>query len=434
MVQQFTTFQGLKLYGWRQFAFVDIEFHRSMTVLTGANGAGKSSLLNILSRQLGSGRPFLSVPKHNSDGTLQYHTGVFELAGRLSTWFGGLWKRPTVQSVGEVSYADGKTGDLRISLQNPNEYELQASYTAPVMGFHISSHRNLSRYLPLGQMPFEGYDPDQAFDIYFQENHRRHLTGEGGGLLPNIKAIIAAWAVVGQGNTHLKSNTRQKEAFEGFVKVLSNILPESLGFKEISIRPPGIVLVTRTGEFPIDAASGGISALFEFAALIYTCSLRRQLQGEPFVVTIDEPENHLHPTLQRTLLPSLVRSFPKTQFIVATHSPFMVSSVKESNVYALKYDSVQAEKSESGEDIRRVTSEKLDYVNRAGPASEILHDVLGVPSTLPAWVEDEISTILRKYRDVEISERLLKDIQADMKQAGMSDFYSTAIANLAKRQ
>ena len=39
-----------------------------------------------------------------------------------------------------------------------------------------------------------------------------------------------------------------------------------------------------------------------------------------------------------------------------------------------------------------IQSVRLDYANRAGTAGEILRDVLGVPVTLPAWVEADLST------------------------------------------
>lgn len=34
-------FKRIKLSGWRQFSDIDIVFHDHLTVLTGANGAGK---------------------------------------------------------------------------------------------------------------------------------------------------------------------------------------------------------------------------------------------------------------------------------------------------------------------------------------------------------------------------------------------------------
>lgn len=43
--------------------------------------------------------------------------------------------------------------------------------------------------------------------------------------------------------------------------------------------------------------------------------------SESFVAIIDEPENHLHPELQRNFLGNLIKAFPNVQFIVATHNP-----------------------------------------------------------------------------------------------------------------
>jgi len=54
------------------------------------------------------------------------------------------------------------------------------------------------------------------------------------------------------------------------------------------------------------------------------------------VVLIDEIELHLHPGLQRTILPRLREVFPKTQFIVSTHSPQVLSSVHAKNVRLIR--------------------------------------------------------------------------------------------------
>ena len=50
------------------------------------------------------------------------------------------------------------------------------------------------------------------------------------------------------------------------------------------------------------------------------------LQG---VVLIDELETHLHVGLQKKILPFLTKFFPKIQFIITTHSPFILSSLKD---------------------------------------------------------------------------------------------------------
>ena len=44
------------------------------------------------------------------------------------------------------------------------------------------------------------------------------------------------------------------------------------------------------------------------------------------IVIIDEMEQHLHPKWQSEILPSLKEHFPAVQFIVATHSPLVLSS------------------------------------------------------------------------------------------------------------
>ncbi|MGB3600141.1 MAG: AAA family ATPase [Marinomonas sp.] len=47
------------------------------------------------------------------------------------------------------------------------------------------------------------------------------------------------------------------------------------------------------------------------------------------VAIIDEIDAHLHVTLQRKILPFLSDSFPGIQFIVTTHSPFVLTSVSD---------------------------------------------------------------------------------------------------------
>ena len=57
------------------------------------------------------------------------------------------------------------------------------------------------------------------------------------------------------------------------------------------------------------------------------------LQG---IVLIDEIETHLHIDLQKKILPFLTSFFPKIQFIVTTHSPFVLSSIDNAVIYDLE--------------------------------------------------------------------------------------------------
>ncbi|MGC7986033.1 AAA family ATPase, partial [Salmonella enterica] len=48
----------------------------------------------------------------------------------------------------------------------------------------------------------------------------------------------------------------------------------------------------------------------------------------PGVVLVDELDTNIHPNWQKTLIPSLKDHFENIQFIVTTHSPFVIQSLK----------------------------------------------------------------------------------------------------------
>jgi len=67
---------------------------------------------------------------------------------------------------------------------------------------------------------------------------------------------------------------------------------------------------------------------------------------EPLVLLLDEPDAHLHPAWQRKLVPAIQSLLPNAQIIIATHSPFVLSSVNQGFIHLLKFDGdgkVQAE-------------------------------------------------------------------------------------------
>ena len=151
---------------------------------------------------------------------------------------------------------------------------------------------------------------------------------------------------------------------------------------------------------------------------------------DDFAVTIDEPENHLHPSMQRSILRRLSDAFPKAQFIVVTHSPFVVSSVRDSAVYALRYieessiDSTEFSKNQ-------VSSIKLDLDKKASTANEILRDVLGVPVTLPEWAESDLKNITTEFCNKPITEDNLHALRNALSSAGLSEYLPDALKAIA---
>ncbi len=54
------------------------------------------------------------------------------------------------------------------------------------------------------------------------------------------------------------------------------------------------------------------------------------------IVLIDEIETHLHLELQKNILPLLTTIFPNIQFVVTSHSPFILNSIKNAVIYDLE--------------------------------------------------------------------------------------------------
>ncbi|MBK7436994.1 MAG: AAA family ATPase [Saprospiraceae bacterium] len=52
-------------------------------------------------------------------------------------------------------------------------------------------------------------------------------------------------------------------------------------------------------------------------------------------ILIDEIDLHLHPSWQVKIVKALKTTFPNVQFIVTTHSPLVLSSVKRGEIIAL---------------------------------------------------------------------------------------------------
>jgi predicted ATP-binding protein involved in virulence len=53
------------------------------------------------------------------------------------------------------------------------------------------------------------------------------------------------------------------------------------------------------------------------------------------IVLIDEIDLHLHPTLQRALVPRLRKALPKVQWVVTTHSPLVLANFDANEIIAL---------------------------------------------------------------------------------------------------
>ena len=397
-----TKFKALKVAGWRQFGSVDVEFHPRTTIITGANGSGKTTLLSILSQHFGWTPAFIGTLRIDSRGARRYFSGFMSelVAGNVD--------------VGTLTYDDGSSA----SLQAPAEgaaFQITIRNSQTVPGIYITSHRPVYAYQTVTEIPTEVQVGDQLFNQYLNVLRQFYQpTARVQSPSHRLKAALISLAMFSYGNQVVAPNQEARETFEGFSRVLSQMLPADLDFHRITIRMPEVILETGSGDFSLDAASGGIAALIDVAWQIYM----RSRSDATFTVLMDEPENHLHPSLQRSMLPGLIEAFPQAQFIVATHNPFVVTSVRDSNVTVL--DFVDG----------RVESTKLEDVDRSATANQVLTDVLGVPFPAPLWVEDEVDRIVNSVQGQELTTELLSSLRAQLSSIGLGYLFPVVVDRL----
>jgi predicted ATP-binding protein involved in virulence len=402
-------FEKLTLEKWKQFEEIEIDFHEQLTILTGANGSGKTTLLNILSPHFGWQTIQLSTPsKDKKTGIIRFFSRLFSKEDKSDQ-----------NKIGELKYSKGATANLQITNNDSAQYQVRIQPQQAVKGLFIPSHRPTFHYQQVAQLSLSKRDTNQAFQLVSNSSKNRIA---GGGDKPSnyyIKETLLTWNIFGYGNPEMEADTEYMGYYEGFQEILRKILPKTLGFQKFSARKSEIVMVTKSGEYMIDSASGGISALIDLSWQIYMYSNQMK---EKITILIDEIENHLHATMQRAILPDLISAFPNIQFIVTTHSPLIIGSVKNSNVYALRYNQEN-----------QIVSQFLDLENKAKNATEILNEILGVSFTMPIWVENSLNEIVDQYSKKEMNENLFDEMRTELATLGLEELMPLAIKNVLKK-
>ena len=106
----------------------------------------------------------------------------------------------------------------------------------------------------------------------------------------------------------------------------------------------------------------------------------------PGIVVIDEPDNHLHISWQLYLGSWMKKHFPKIQFIVATHSPFLCAAA----------DKIWRLDDEEGRIApRALPEEELRQIKHGSITAVLESDVFRIFSTLPPELRDRHAEFLR---------------------------------------
>lgn len=123
--------------------------------------------------------------------------------------------------------------------------------------------------------------------------------------------------------------------FESNLKLLMEDDSAKLSFDSDRLK----FYINQQGKSPytFQLLSSGYSAIFDIYADILLRTEYFKVTPEELggIVFIDEIDAHLHVSLQRLILPFFERSFPCVQFVVTTHSPFVLMSVNDALIFDL---------------------------------------------------------------------------------------------------
>jgi len=305
-------------------------------ILTGKNGSGKTSVLEKL-------RDFLNnITKYYNINILQNSIDLYS---------------PTLN---ELNHKNILTDDEQIqkSQHETNIAKWKQEINSPNIMEIMDIHPLFSDIVSIINL----YDSGQFILAYFGANRINTMQDPQG---PNKFEPAAIYQIDTAGNNasnqflqYLVNLKTQKSFavseskmnsqdiiqkidtwFNNFEKLLQQIFSDDtliLDFDYVNYK--FYIQAKDREKFTLNELSSGYSAVI---AMVTELMLRMEknhnfaydVEG---IVLIDEIETHLHVELQKNILPILTTFFPNVQFIVTSHSPFVLQSVDNAVIYDLE--------------------------------------------------------------------------------------------------
>ena len=184
---------------------------------------------------------------------------------------------------------------------------------------------------------FQATIPDRISKVIFQPRYAMtdNPSYEFVSYLVNLKAT-QAFAIA-------KNDTEKAEEielwFQRFEEILRQLYEDKSLTLDFNVDTFEFTIHTSNREpFDFNTMAMGYSAVFQVIGDLMMrmeakAKGRYDLEG---IVLIDEIETHLHVELQKKIAPILMGLFPNIQFVLTTHSPFVLNSAKNSVVYDLE--------------------------------------------------------------------------------------------------
>lgn len=338
--------------------------YRGWTVLAGRNGSGKTTLLQAIAVALAGPRA-ISSPlsdfsawrrQGNSEGRVELTLGYDATHDR----FQGSGNRPKNPFTIGLRWLTGSDQFYRIKPVNEG-----AAKRGP--------WNDRSGWFVAGYGPFRrlsGHSSDAASLM------------SSGSAAPELVSLFREDASLAEGVQALRTiylrRMEQKEGAQdleaGVIALLNDgLLPDGTQVAEIDSE----ALWVRTGagmRLPLGSISDGqratvalvLDILAQMSRFFSGFHISRDADGRPFVpysgvILLDEAEPHLHVSWQKDIGFWLKAHFPKIQFLVTTHSPFVCQAADPGGLIRLRPDpEAPAAEHVSEEEYNRVVNDGAD--------------------------------------------------------------------------
>lgn len=363
-----------------------VEFKSNMNVVIGNNTAGKTSLLKAVAIGVGGYLQCLKKLEGGKNFRCKFNKGDrFLKFNEKNRDYVANSENPRIDIDSDFPLSDGLVAHNR-HIHWYREMTPSGSTThnrtcvGELMGvvdemerMRWSSDMNLQSVYPL-VLSFGTNRIDAQYHSYrkTEERQKRLDRGYRAALMSDTVDFTSAmqWLI------RFDKESKDEKNFEGnkeaFINALTTAIP-ALSQIEIDNRElEAVVCVNgrRPERHHYSFMSDGFKAMISIVSEIaYRCIMLNGYLGSdavkqtPGVVLIDEVDLYLHPHWQRHVLDDLQNAFPSLQFIVTTHSPFIVQSAKKDQLISFD-DNVSLEGEPFKQSLEEVAETRMGMENQ----------------------------------------------------------------------
>lgn len=319
--------------------------NRNHLIFTGKNGSGKTSVLDKIAENLNIREQIWKNIVHiNSDESLKTNS-----LKRIAMYYKMLTSQLKNISESEIDAVINKSTEGEI-LQNP-DWILQIVEDKLDVAVKLSLNdtwESLYNEYDNGRFLLAYYKCDRVYRAEISEHVEKVMLNNNYSLEESPGDLFVKYLVdlkVTEALTRNGANQEKADAihewFINFEELLRQIFEDPslrLSFDEETFG----FMICQEGREPynFNCMSSGFSAIMDIVLDIMARMVK--LKGRVFkfdlpgIVLIDEIETHLHLELQKKIMGIFTKLFPNIQFIVSTHSPFVLNSIDNVVIYDLE--------------------------------------------------------------------------------------------------